>query len=76
MVSNNIAMYIYMYYYVLVPSEICDSVKYLASFSVPDFSVPGAWSEERLAEYVPTITYEAESPDEAALVEVHVYIYG
>ena len=38
--------------------------------SVPDFSRPEAWDHDRLKEYIPTITYEAESPDEAALVEV------
>ena len=38
--------------------------------SVPDFSILGEYSEDRLTEYIPTITYEAESPDEAALVEV------
>ena len=37
---------------------------------VPDFSREDLWTRERLAEYIPTITYEAESPDEAALVEV------
>ena len=42
----------------------------LAFATVPDFSSPEVWDEERLEEYIPTITYEAESPDEAALVEV------
>ncbi|CAI8035915.1 Phospholipid-transporting ATPase ID [Geodia barretti] len=36
---------------------------------VPDFSHEATWDRDRLAEYVQTITYEAESPDEAALVE-------
>lgn len=36
----------------------------------PDFSSQEAWDHNRLDEYIPTIMYEAESPDEAALVEV------
>ena len=39
-----------------------------------DFSSLEAWDHNRLEEYIPTITYEAESPDEAALVEV-IYMY-
>jgi hypothetical protein len=42
---------------------------------VPDFSHEATWDRDRLAEYVQTITYEAESPDEAALVEVCTYLY-
>ena len=42
---------------------------------VPDFSHEATWDRDRLAEYVQTITYEAESPDEAALVEVCTYSY-
>ena len=45
--------------------------------AVPDFSLPATWDKERLDEYVQTITYEAESPDEAALVEVqYVCMYN
>jgi hypothetical protein len=45
------------------------------SQDVPDFSHEATWDRDRLAEYVQTITYEAESPDEAALVEVCTYLY-
>ena len=47
---------------------------HIVHIPAPDFSTLEAWDKERLEEYIPTITYEAESPDEAALVEVRIIV--